>query len=109
MDIVNILIMVVVGAFSGTLAARIISGDHFGFIINAILGIAGAVVGGTIFNWLNLSPGAGIVKVIDETFGVELPQNVVGMIMSATLGAILILWILSLLRGRGRARKRSRR
>lgn len=109
MEVVNILVMVVVGALSGTLAARIISGDHFGFVINALLGIAGAVVGGSIFNWLGLTPGAGIVRVIDETFGVALPQNVVGMIMSATLGAILILWVLSLLRGRGRTRKRSRR
>lgn len=92
--------MVIVGALSGTLAARIMSGDHFGFVTNALLGIAGAVVGGAIFNFLKLTPGAGIVKVIDNTFGVALPQNIVGMVVSATLGAILILYVARILKGR---------
>ncbi|MDB4768635.1 MAG: GlsB/YeaQ/YmgE family stress response membrane protein [Saprospiraceae bacterium] len=92
-NIVNLFTMVLVGALAGTLAARIMKGSHFGFVTNAILGIAGAVVGGTIFNFLGLTPGVEIVKTIDTTFGVQLPQNFVGMIVSATLGAILILWI----------------
>jgi len=100
----NLVVMVIVGAIAGSLAARVIRGDNFGFIINAILGIAGAVVGGHIFNWLKVSPGSGIVKIIDDTFGVSLPENLVGMIVSATVGAIVILWIMSIFRG-----KRSRR
>lgn len=105
-NLVKILVMVIVGAISGTLAARVIRGDNFGFIINAILGIAGAVVGGTIFNFLGLTPGKGIVRVISDTFGVNLPLNIVGMIVSATLGAILILWVMSIFRRRGRRRFR---
>ncbi len=100
----NILIMVIVGAIAGSLAARVMRGDNFGFIINAILGIAGAVVGGSIFNFLGLSPGRGIVKMIDETFGVSLPVNIVGMVVSATVGAIVILWIFRLFRS-GRRRR----
>lgn len=96
----NLLVMIIVGAIAGSLAARVIRGDNFGFIINAILGIAGAVVGGHIFNWLNVSPGRGIVKIIDDTFGVSLPENLVGMIVSATVGAIVILWIMSIFRSR---------
>ena len=92
--------MIIVGAIAGSLAARVIRGDNFGFIINAILGIAGAVVGGHIFNWLNVSPGSGIVKIIDDTFGVSLPENLVGMIVSATVGAIVILWVMSIFRSR---------
>ncbi|MEM6318839.1 MAG: GlsB/YeaQ/YmgE family stress response membrane protein [Bacteroidota bacterium] len=103
-DTFNIIIMVIVGAIAGSLAARVIRGDNFGFIINAILGIAGAVVGGHIFNWLGVSPGSGIVRVIDETFGVSLPQNLVGMIVSATVGAVVILWVMSIFRGRKRSR-----
>lgn len=102
MNLVGILVMVLVGALAGTLAARIMKGDHFGFVVNALLGIAGAVVGGSIFNFLGLSPGAGIVKTIDNTFGVSIPQNIVGMIVSATLGAILILWAGRLLKRKGR-------
>ena len=100
-DIMNILVMVIVGSISGALAARIMSGDSFGLVINAILGIAGAILGGFIFNALNIaSPGAGIVKIVDETFGVTLPQNIVGSIVSATLGAILILFVTRIFRGR---------
>jgi uncharacterized membrane protein YeaQ/YmgE (transglycosylase-associated protein family) len=106
MDLVNLAVMIIVGAVSGTLAARIMKGDSFGFIINAILGIAGAVVGGFIFNFLNVTPGAGIVKIISNTFGVDLPQNLVGMVVSATLGAIIILWVFRIFGGK---RRRSRR
>ncbi len=106
LDIINIAVMVIVGGLSGTLAARIMSGDSFGFVVNALLGIGGAVVGGTIFNWLGLTPGRGIVRTISDTFGVELPLNIVGMIISATLGAIVILWVLNMLRGRRTSRKR---
>ena len=105
-NLFNVLIMVIVGAISGTLAARVIRGDNFGFIINAILGIAGAVVGGSIFNFLGMTPGRGIVKVISETFGVDLPLNIVGMVVSATVGAILILWAMNIFRGRRRVRRR---
>jgi uncharacterized membrane protein YeaQ/YmgE (transglycosylase-associated protein family) len=101
-NVVKLLTMVLVGALAGTLAARIMKGDHFGFVANAILGIAGAVVGGTIFNFLGIKAGEEIVKTIDSTFGVQLPQNFVGMIVSATLGSILILWV-------GRMLKRKRR
>ena len=99
-DTLNIIVMVIVGAVAGTLAARVIRGDNFGFIINAILGIAGAVVGGHIFNWLGVSPGSGIVRVVEDTFNVRLPENLVGMVVSATVGAIIILWIMSIFRNR---------
>lgn len=106
MDISNIVVMVLVGAVSGTLAARIMRGDNFGFIVNVLLGIAGAVVGGNIFDFLNLTPGAGIVKIISKTFGVDLPLNLVGMIVSATIGAVIIMWVARFLRGGLKGRRR---
>ena len=99
MDIFKIAMMIIVGAVSGTLAARIMKGANFGFIVNALLGIAGAVVGGNIFDFLGLTPGAGIVKIISNTFDVDLPLNIVGTIVSATFGAIIILWVARILRG----------
>jgi uncharacterized membrane protein YeaQ/YmgE (transglycosylase-associated protein family) len=101
-DSFNLIIMILVGAIAGSLAARVIRGDNYGFIINAILGIAGAVVGGHVFNYLGISPGRGIVNIIDETFGVTLPQNIVGMIVSATVGALIILWVMSIFKSRRR-------
>ncbi len=99
LDIWNIVLMVLVGAMAGSLAGFIIRGNNYGFIVNSVLGIFGAVVGGAIFNMLNITPGKGIVKMISDTFQVNLPLNFVGMIVSATLGAVIILLALKLVRG----------
>jgi len=103
-QILNILVMVIVGGVAGSLAARIMKGDSFGPLINILLGIAGAIVGGFLFNLVGLTPGQGIVNVISNTFDVELPVNIVGMIVSATVGAIIIIWVFGFLKG-----KRNRR
>lgn len=100
-DILQWIIMILVGALAGTLAARIMKGDSFGFAINAILGIAGGVVGGYLFGLLGITAGSGIVKVVESQFGVTLPENIVGMVISATIGAIIILWVSRIL-GLGR-------
>jgi len=96
-DALKWIIMIVVGALSGTLAARIMKGDSFGFAINAILGIAGGIVGGYLFNLLGITAGSGIVKVVENQFGVTLPENLVGMVISATVGSIIILYVSRLL------------
>ena len=93
MDYLNLLIMIVVGIISGSLAARIVKGDNFGPLINGLLGIAGAIVGGFLFKLLGLTPGQGIVTMISDTFGVDLPKDFVGMLVSATIGAVIILII----------------
>ena len=99
-EIMNILVMVIVGGIAGTLAGRIMRGTNFGLVINVLLGVAGAVVGGFLFNLLGLTPGQNIVNVISETFGVELPKNIVGMIVSATVGSVLIIFIFGLIKGK---------
>lgn len=102
MDPIKLITMIGVGAIAGTLAARVAKGDNFGFIINALLGIGGAIVGGYIFNFLGLTPGQGVVSMLSDTFGVKLPLNLVGMIVSATVGAIVILVVSSFVLGRRR-------
>ncbi len=102
-DIMKWVVMIVVGAIAGTLAARIMKGDSFGLVVNAMLGVAGAVVGGYIFNLLGINAGSGIVKVVEKQFDVTLPENIIGMIISATVGSILILWVSKIL-GLGRRR-----
>lgn len=97
-NIINILMMLIVGTLAGTLASRIIKGSDSGLVINALLGIAGAIVGGFIFNLLKLTPGQGITNVLSKNFGVSLPVNFVGMIVSATVGAIVILILARFLR-----------
>lgn len=104
-DVLNWIIMIVVGGIAGAIAARIMKGTSFGLIINTLLGIAGGVVGGFIFGLLKINAGAGIVKIVEKQFSVTLPENVIGMMISATVGAILILLITSKL-GIGKNRRR---
>lgn len=102
-NVLKWIVMILVGALAGTLAARIIKGDSFGFVVNAMLGIAGGIVGGYLFDLLGIEAGAGVVKVVEKQFDVVLPQNIIGMIISATIGAIIILYISRLI-GLGRRR-----
>lgn len=102
-NVLKWIIMILVGALSGTLAARILKGDSFGFVINAVLGIAGGIVGGYLFDLLGITAGAGIVKVVEKQFDVVLPENIIGMIISATVGALIILYVSKLL-GLGKRR-----
>jgi len=102
-EMMNILVMLVVGGIAGTLAARIMRGTNFGLIVNVLLGVAGAVVGGFLFKLVGMTPGKNIVKVIDDTFGVSLPQDFIGMIVSATIGSIIIIGLFGMIKGRRRA------
>lgn len=102
-NVLQWIIMILVGALAGTIAARIMKGDNFGFVMNALLGIAGGVVGGYLFSLLGINAGSGIVKVVENQFGVTLPQNIVGMVLSATVGAIIILFVSRIL-GLGKRR-----
>ncbi len=103
MEIWNLIVMILIGSLSGTLAGKIMKSD-LSFIVSAVLGIGGAVVGGFIFNALGMTPGKGISNALSTTFGVELPTNIVGMIVSATVGAIIILFAVQIIRGKGRRR-----
>lgn len=69
---------VVVGAIAGTLGKFIMPGkDPGGFVITILLGIAGAVVAGYIGNMLGFGDANGWI----------------GSIISATIGAIILLGI----------------
>ncbi len=99
--------MLVVGAISGTVASKIIKGFDMSLLASSLLGIAGAVVGATIFNFLNITPGAGIASSLSKTFQVEIPTNILGMIVSAVVGSLLILFAVKLIRGGiGKRRKK---
>ncbi len=103
-DVLNWIVMIIVGGIAGAIAARVIKGDSFGLLINTLLGIAGGVVGGFLFGLLNINAGSGIVKIVEEQFSVTLPENIIGMIISATVGAIIILFVAKTL-GLGRMRR----
>lgn len=96
MNVWNFIVMIVVGCLAGTIAARIVKGETFGLVPNALLGIAGAVVGTIIFNAVGISPGALIVRSIRQTFEVDLPGSFVSQVVAAFTGSVLILFVTGL-------------
>ena len=72
----------IVGAIAGWLAGIVVKGYGFGLIGNIVVGVVGAFIGEWLFPQLGLSewPGSS------------------GSILSATLGAILLLLVIGLVR-----------
>ncbi len=82
----SILVILFVGIVAGWLAGKIVRGTGFGLIGDLVVGIAGALVATLLFPRLGIHLGSGIVSEI----------------IYSTLGAIILLLIVRLIRGRGR-------
>ena len=74
---------IIIGAVAGWLAGTLMRGGGFGFIVNVLVGIAGAVIGGWVFRLLGIAAG-----------------GIMGSLVTALVGAVLLLWIISLFRRR---------
>lgn len=83
MDVQTILIWLVVGLVAGWLAGLVVKGGGFGPIGDIVVGILGAVVGGWLFGFFNIAIPA---------------PPIVATIISATIGAIVLLLIVRVLK-----------
>jgi len=72
---------ILIGLLAGFIAGLIMHGKGSGFLINLLTGVIGGVLGGLMFDWL------GIVS-----------KSFVGNLICATIGALVLLFILSLLK-----------
>ncbi len=81
MDIQTLLIILAIGAVAGWLAGVIMSGSGYGLLGDIVLGIIGAFIGGFLFGLLGLSA-----------------VGLIGQIISATVGAIALIFVLRLLK-----------
>jgi len=80
----GILIWIIVGLVAGVLASMVMGGTGYGIIGDIIIGIVGAFVGGWLFSKL----------------GVGTPfRGLPGTIFVAFIGAVVLLFVLRLLRG----------
>lgn len=79
----DVIAWIVIGGIAGWLAGLIVEGYGFGLIGNVLVGISGAAIAGSVTPWLGLS--------IDTKLG-----NTI----AATLGAVLLLVLVALLRRR---------
>ncbi len=75
---------IIIGIVAGFLAGQIMKGKGFGLIINLLVGIGGAVLGGWLFGKLGINLGDGLI----------------GSLVTAFLGAIVLLFIISLFKNK---------
>jgi len=72
--------VILIGIAAGFLAGVIMKGGGFGWVINLLLGLAGALIGG----WL-----LGVL-------GVNLGEGIIGSLIAAVIGAVLLIFIVGL-------------
>jgi uncharacterized membrane protein YeaQ/YmgE (transglycosylase-associated protein family) len=82
MDPVGLIVFLLVGAVAGWLAGQIVRGYGFGLVGNIVVGIIGALIGGFLLTRFNVIPLSGII----------------GSIVFATLGAVILLFVLGLIK-----------
>lgn len=86
MGIVELLIMLAIGAVAGWLAGNLIRGGGFGLIGNIVVGVIGSFIG-TFLSGMLLKGG----------LGVDIP-GWLGTLIFATIGAVILLFIISLIK-----------
>jgi len=72
---------IVIGILAGFLAGKIMRGRGYGVLMDLLLGIVGSILGGTLFGLLGLYS-----------------SGLVGQLVVATVGAILLIYIVRKLR-----------
>ena len=73
----NFLWFLIIGAVAGWLAGKITRGKGFGLVTNLVVGILGAFVGGFLFKLIGMTA-----------------IGTIGEIFTATVGAIVLLFVL---------------
>ena len=81
----SLLVILFVGLIAGFFAGRIVRGAGFGVVGDIVIGIIGAFLGDWVLPQLGIHLGTGIGAAI----------------VNATLGAVVLLLIISLVRGGG--------
>ncbi len=75
----SIIGVIIIGILAGFIAGYIVKGTGFGWIINLILGIAGSLLGSWLFSFI----------------GIDFENGILGTLISATVGAIIIIFVVN--------------
>ncbi len=81
MDLTGLMIFLAIGAVAGWLAGNLMKGGGFGLLVNILVGIVGAVIGGFVFGLLGITT-----------------TGLIGSIVTATAGAALLLFIVDIIK-----------
>ncbi len=74
---------IIIGIVAGFVAGKLMRGGGVGLLVNLVVGIIGAVLGGWVFSFLGIST-----------------SGIIWSLVTATVGAIILLWIISLFQKR---------
>ena len=77
----GIILSLLLGCLAGFCAGKLMKGGGLGLIMNLILGLFGGLLGGWLFDMLGIQWG-----------------GLVGQLGTAIIGAVVILWIASLIK-----------
>jgi uncharacterized membrane protein YeaQ/YmgE (transglycosylase-associated protein family) len=78
----NLIIFLFIGIVAGWLAGKIMRGSGLGLLGDLVVGIGGAFVGGLLFGVLGVGMGGGVL----------------GSIIVATIGAVVLLFLIRLIK-----------
>lgn len=81
MSVSGLIVLVIVGGIAGWLAGQIMKGRGLGFPVNILVGVIGAFIGGFLLGIVGFSP-----------------THLLGQIISATLGAVVLLYLVRLVK-----------
>lgn len=82
MGVESLIVFLLIGAIAGWLAGLIVKGFGFGLLGNIVIGIVGALVAGFLFPRLGISLGGGVIA----------------SIIHATIGAVILLVLVKLIK-----------
>lgn len=77
----SLIVFLIIGVVAGFLAGKIMKGGGFGLVGDLVLGVVGAFVGGWVFGLLGI-----------------LPVGLIGTLISATAGAVILLFLIRLVK-----------
>jgi uncharacterized membrane protein YeaQ/YmgE (transglycosylase-associated protein family) len=72
----------IVGGIAGFLAGKVMKGGGFGVLMDIVIGIVGAMIGGWVFGLLGIFSSGGLI----------------GSILVAFVGACILLWLIRLIK-----------
>jgi uncharacterized membrane protein YeaQ/YmgE (transglycosylase-associated protein family) len=84
MDLTSLIIFLLVGLIAGWLAGKLIRGGGFGLIGDMVIGVLGAIIGGYLL------PRFGLGHLVTVP--------IINQIVVATIGAVILLLLLRLIR-----------
>jgi uncharacterized membrane protein YeaQ/YmgE (transglycosylase-associated protein family) len=82
MTVQGVVVWLVVGLIAGWLAGKVMKGGGYGIVVDIVLGILGGFLGGWFFG----------------LFGIRHLGGILGSIVVAFLGAVILVWITRLLK-----------